>query len=312
MKTLQCAVVAITLFLSPATSIFASHPTSGFSLPDSIGSVSLHYRLVRGLVVLPVTINDSIEVNLILDTGCNNLVLFGKRFQQLFDFPSPRDVVFSGLGEGEPVTGKLAIGNKVSINQVLGHQIPVVVVGSQDIFSPQHRIDGIIGYDIFLRFEVKMDPRSRTITFRPAHKSFAPQGVTRVPLAITDARPIVKSTVYLRKGAPRKVELMIDTGSSFGLLLKTTNMDEFGDQDQERILGRGLNGPLSGYRIVSPKLSIHSLEIEKVSTGIVSSRWHNNASIGMDVLKDYIVILNYQKEYACFISIEDATYSQIL
>jgi hypothetical protein len=37
-----------------------------------------------------------------------------------------------------------------------------------------------------------------------------------------------------------------------------------------------------------------------VPTGIVSSEWHNNASIGMDILKDYIVILNYCEAYACF------------
>lgn len=299
MKGFRTILFAGILLLSSITKTQASYPASGFFLPDSIESMTLPYRLVRNLIVLPVTINDSIGVNLILDTGCRNLILFGERFQQLFDFPSPRDVVFSGLGDGEPVTGKLALGNKVSINKASGNQIPVVVVGSQDLFTPHQRVDGVIGYDIFLRFEIEMDPRKRTITFRPAHKSSAPPGFTRVPLTITDARPIVTSIIYLRKETPRNLELMIDTGSSLGLLLKTTNISDFSHY-QERVIGRGLNGNLSGYRTVSPKVAMHGLEIEKVSTGVVSSRWHDNASIGMEILKEYIVVLNYQKEYACF------------
>ena len=98
----------------------------------------------------------------------------------------------------------------------------------------------------------------------------------------------------------RLLELMIDTGSSLGLLLKTTNISEFKGHRNEKILGIGLNGPVSGYETVSNKLVLTGLEIEAVPTGIVSSEWHNNASIGMDILKDYIVILNYCKAYACF------------
>src|SRR4051812_38731006 len=99
-----------------------SNPRYGFYLPDSVSEMTLHYRCVKNLIVLPVAINDSILVNLILDTGCRNLVLFGKRFQRLLKLNSGKQIQFSGLGTGKPVHGFLSLSNSVSIHQVLGEK----------------------------------------------------------------------------------------------------------------------------------------------------------------------------------------------
>lgn len=274
-------------------------PRTGFFLPDSVNEVTLKYRTIKGLVVLPVTINDSVHVNLILDTGCRNLVLFGKKYADLLKINSDRPVEFSGLGEGRPVIGLLSIGNKVSIHSVLGEQIPVVIVKTNSLFGSYRDIHGVIGYDIFVKFEVELNARQRTITFRPAAKAQLPVGYEQIPLQIVDSRPVMKSHVFLGKSVARAFDLMIDTGSSLGLLLKTTDISALISYRSETILGTGLNGPLSGYEIITNKIVLRGLEMERVPTGVVSSRWHNNASIGMQVLKDYILVLNYCKLYAC-------------
>lgn len=279
--------------------VFGSGPRAGFYLPDSVNEVTLTYRTVSGLIILPVIINDSVEVNLILDTGCRNLVLFGKKFGRLLNVNPAKPVEFSGLGDGKPVKGLLSIGNKVSIRQVLGEQIPVVVVRGNSIFSGYPNVDGVIGYDIFVRFEVELNAGTRTITFRPAARAEVPYGYEPMPLRIVDARPVMQSQISFGAGPSKDLELMIDTGSSLGLLLKTTTIGELISGRRAQVLGIGFNGPLSGYRLVSDRLILHGMEIEAVPTGIVSSPWHDNASIGMEVLKDYILVLNYCKLYAC-------------
>lgn len=298
MKTIRTLfTICSTMILLSA---FAARPTTGFFLPDSVNEMTLNYRAVRGLIVLPVTLNDSVHVNLILDTGCRNLILFGKKFTKLFKMNSARPVIFSGLGSGRSVAGTLSLGNTVSIGEVVGQKIPVVVVPSSNLFESYHNVHGVIGYDIFLKFEVELNANARTITFRPALKSSVPAGYTQIPLQVVDARPLMESEVFLDNNTSRSLDLMIDTGSSLGLLLKTTNISEFNHHGKEMILGIGFNGPVSGYDIVSRRLRLKGLEMERVATGIVSSEWHNNASIGMEILKDYIVILNYCKAYACF------------
>lgn len=300
MKSLRQASAIFFLMLLITLDCFAARPTVGFFLPESVNEMTLEYRVVKGLVVLPVTINDSIQVNLILDTGCRNLVLFGKKFTSMFKMSKRRPVEFSGLGNGRSVTGTLSLGNKVSINDVMGEEVPVVVVGSSNLFGRYHNVHGVIGYDIFVKFEIELNARARTITFRPALKATAPAGFVQIPLSVVDAKPIMRSEVLLHRKKSYVLDLMIDTGSSLALLLKTTNISEHNWHSNEKILGLGFNGPVSGYQMISESLKIHGLEMRNVDTGIVGSNWHNNASIGMAILKDYIVVLNYCKSYACF------------
>ena len=55
----------------------------------------------------------------------------------------------------------------MSINQVLGDQIPVVIVGENNLFRNYQNVDGVIGYDIFVKFEVEINARYRIILSRP-------------------------------------------------------------------------------------------------------------------------------------------------
>jgi hypothetical protein len=304
MKPLRVLLLQVFVLISFYTFVDAA-PRVGFYLPDSVNEMTIRYRTVKDLIILPVMINDSIRVNLILDTGCRNLVLFGKRFQKLLAYNPDRIIQFSGLGSGKPVQGFLSLSNKVSIQKVLGESIAIVVVGSRNLFSQCKDVDGVIGYDIFLRFEIELNPVEKTITFRPAQRVSPPPGYYTVPLQITDARPIMRSEIALEndQGQNRKYELMIDTGSSLGLLLKTTNIADFSECSQ-KIIGIGFNGPIHGYNTFSKRLHLENFDIDNLPTGIIQSPWHNYASIGMKVLRKYIVVLNYCKSYASFKPIE--------
>lgn len=303
MPSLRAATLPFLIVLIFYGSVFSA-PVSGFFLPDSVNEMTLKYRKVKNLIVLSVIINDSVRVNLILDTGCRNLVLFGKRFQKLMQLNTSRQVQFSGLGSGSPVHGYLSLSNKVSIHQVLGEKIPVVVVPNQNILSIYRDVDGVIGYDIFFKFEIELNPRAQTITFRPATGAIAPVGFTQIPLRVVDSRPVMSSEIFIKKSPSKKCDLMIDTGSTLGLLLKTTNINEFDRPKSDIVIGYGFNGAISGYEIVSEKISVEGLEMYDLFTGVIQSQWHNHASIGMAILKDYVLILNYCKSYACLKRIE--------
>jgi hypothetical protein len=302
MKSLKPFVMLLLIGL-PFTTRALMPTNAGFFLPDSVQEMVLKYRTIRNLIVLPVTINDSVRVNLILDTGCRNLILFGKKFRKLLTINSEKPIRFSGLGTGAPITGMLSLKNKVSINDVSGRHIPVVVVDHKSIFSTYHNIHGVIGYDIFLKFEIELNARAKTITFRSAYKPALHFGYTRVPLRIVDARPVMSSLVTIGTDTDRMLDLMIDTGSSLGLLIKTTDISAFDNStlhSSENLLGFGFNGPVSGYKVLSDVLSVDGFALRDIPTGIIRSDHQDSGSIGMEVLKDYVVILNYCKAYACF------------
>ncbi|HEY9006557.1 aspartyl protease family protein [Ohtaekwangia sp.] len=299
---LQIPIAAFVLLVSCQTLLSAPAKKYGFSLPDHLQEVSMRYKSVDDLILLPVVINDSIKVNLILDTGCRNLVLFGKRFQKLFKLEPDKKVQFSGLGSGRSVNGALSLSNKVAIDAVVGELLPVIVIPEQNLFHSFINVHGVIGYDVFTKFEIEINPKEKQITFRPAATATLNPDYIQVPIRIADSRPLIDCRVVFDKNRTHVCDLMIDTGSTLGLLLKTTDMDsyKFKFRPRETVLGRGLNGDIEGYQTNTEVLQLSALEIKNLPTGIIYSPWHNYASIGMNILKNYTLVLNYCKGYAGF------------
>lgn len=296
MKATSLCVVCIVFFVSGIERAGARNP-SGFSIPEPLTEVTIRYRPVHNLIVIPVTVNDSLNLNLILDTGCRNMVLFGRKFERMF---GPRAVCgarFSGLGNGKPLNGRVTLGNRVSIGEVIGEQIPVVVVKDRTVFRDIPEVDGVIGYEVFMEFETELNPARNTITFRPASLLPERSGFTYVSLRVDSARPILSSEIFLEADTTvRRADLLIDTGSALGLLVKTT--EEVGTR--EGVVGYGLNGPVKGYETVARRLVVEAFEFRNIPMAVTKSPWHNYASIGMEVLKDYVLVLNYFQGYACF------------
>lgn len=300
MKTLLKIFLFQLLFLFALSAMSTALPKAGFSMPDSLLEVTFKYKSVRNLILLKVTINDTINVNLILDTGCRNLVLFGKRFNKLFVLHPDKKVQFSGLGSGKPVLGSLSLDNKVSIDAVIGEKIPVVIVPNQNLFGSQANVDGLIGYDIFIKFEVELNLARQIITFRPAVTAEISSAYKKIPIRVEDSRPIISSTLFFHGKEGQSCDLMIDTGSSLGLLLKTSDLKKYPIETRSYILGRGLNGDIEGTQTIAEKLLLDHLEIKTIRAGIIYSPWHNYASVGMEIMKHYSIVLNYCKAYAGF------------
>ena len=276
----------------------ATETRAGFFLPEDVPQVVFRYKTVNSLVILPVFINDTVRVNLILDTGCRNLVLFGKKFQKRFKAEQDKKVQFSGLGAGDAITGQLSLNNKVSIGAVIGENIPLVLVSKQNVFAAYPNIHGVIGYDIFVKFEIELNPRKQLITFRPAANAMLDEQFEKIPIRIEDSRPIISSQIFFSGSHPESCDLMIDTGSSLGLLVKTSDVKRISNLNTKMKLGRGFNGPVMGATMTAEKLLLHTFEVSAINASITYSDWQNHASVGMDIMKNFIVVLNYCQGYA--------------
>jgi hypothetical protein len=288
----------LALMLMLAEFAIQATPLAGFCLPDSVEAVKIRFKMQNNLIIIPVIINNTIEVNLILDTGCRNLVLFGKEFSSLLTFDDRKRISFSGLGDGEPVTGRLALNNEIQMGSIVGQAIPIIVVEEKNIFKHLRKVHGVIGYDVFLKFEIEINSLRKEMTFRPANLSSPRMGYSTVPLTIVDSKPVMASSISSRNETVA-CQLMIDTGSSLGLLLKKSQRNHSAGGS---VIGRGLNGDILGTVTMSKLVQLEGMVLENVATSVTECQTNedDNASIGMGVLKDYIVVLNYCKSYASF------------
>jgi hypothetical protein len=284
----------VLLLTCPFTSKCAA-PNAGFFLPDSVFEFSMKYKTASNLIILPVIINDSIHVNLILDTGCRNLILFGKKFREMFSTEA-KPIQFSGLGDKKAVNGKLSLNNQISIDAITGNGIPIVIVPQRNIFSTYPQVDGIIGYEIFVKFEVELNFSKKIITFRRGSSPRISRDFNYVPIRVVDSKPWIPCKVTSEKSDEIIEEFLIDTGSSLGLLLSAKEKVK----DIKMIsVGKGLSGLIEGVQVKTHRLFSNTMEFENVNTSLVYSDDHY-ASIGIDILKDYVVILNYCQSYAAF------------
>jgi hypothetical protein len=296
--TIRVSLFILLVFIGLETK--AGETRAGFFLPDDVSEVTLRFETINSLIVLPVVINDSVKVNLILDTGCRNLVLFGKRFQKFFNTEPDKKIKFSGLGNGNAIEGQLSLNNKVSMSTVIGEQIPVVLISEKNLFALYPNIHGVIGYDIFIKFEIELNPQKQIVTFRPAATAILNAEYQKIPIRIDDSRPIVASQLFFSGSRSEACDLMLDTGSALGLLVKTSDVKKFSKHSTKTKLGRGFNGSVIGIEAMVEKLLLNTMEISGLQASITYSVWHTYASVGMAVLEDYAVVLNYCQSYAGF------------
>lgn len=297
------AVVTLALIIAPTLCSGTNPRTNplfpvgpGFTLSDSVSEFSLHYFTVDDLIVLPFMINGTIPVNLILDTGCQTLILFGRRFEKVFDLVPDFRVTFSGIGTGHPAVGSVALDNTITMGPILGDQVPIIVVPGKHIFRQHLRVDGLIGYDLFTRFEIEIHPSRQEIVFRPAFHRTLPSDYHHIPLRLARHRPTIAATFALPEN-DMVSEMLVDTGSSLSVLLTSSDKKHIGPKSKMTVLGRGINGKLMGSRTVARHLQLNAYTAADVPVALTYSPRHNYASIGMAFLKNYSVIINCVQGY---------------
>lgn len=219
------------------------------------------------------------------------------------------NIFIRGLGGGEPIKAIQSKGNTFSIHPDVKNfsQDLFVIVDEEINFSPRLGIPihGIIGYDIFKEFVVKIDYSKKKLTLynQDAFKKRPCRKCETLPLTV------IKDRAYLDLYAQQDttsipVRLLLDTGSSDAIWL-------FEDVDHGIVepqnfyvdfLGRGLSGSVFGKRAKLTALSIGDFRIKNVkcafpfeeNIGYLRFYADRNGSIGGEVLSKFNVIINFR------------------
>jgi hypothetical protein len=156
-------------------------------------------------------------------------------------------------------------------------------------------IDGVIGYDLLMRFEIEVNPRASTITFRPADRELTHTDFVHFKLRSNEIIPVSTGRVMAGKHTQDNLPLLIDTGSQLGILMKAKKVHSF---DECKIMARGFCGYIKGVEAFAETFQIQGQEVTSdLTISITPTKGEEMLSIGMDFLKDYIFIINSAKEF---------------
>ncbi|WP_020403232.1 aspartyl protease family protein [Gracilimonas tropica] len=284
---------------------------------DKDKRITIPFELINNLIVIEGSINGSVPLKFILDTGVSKTLVTTIPIGEEIFLESSRIVQLSGLGAGEPIEAFYSEKNQLQIANVVGKDLDMLFL-TNDIFQLSSfmgtNVHGIIGYELFADFAVEInyldkeiilyDPDSFEKKFKklPRHRKWH-----KIPLFIEDKKPYVDVTFRHQPGADEiPLRLLIDTGSSnaFSLYDLTHEGITVPRSQISTLIGVGLSGKVSGHmgRIESIKMGDMKFDEpvvaypDSASIRRVFSLGDRNGSLGGEVLRRFKVIFHYPNQ----------------
>lgn len=269
---------------------------------------TISFRMVRNLMIIPLSINGKGPYNFVLDTGVGLMIISDPKLIDSLQISNLRSIQIIGFGGGENLNAYISQGINLSLGRTKAKNISSAILKT-DIFELSNyagiQIHGLIGFEFFNSFIVRINFRNHTLTlFRP-ETSYIPGKGFKVPISIDDRKPYIISEIVLESGEKVTGKFIIDTGAGHPVSLESNKGAPF-DLPENRIngnLGIGLTGPVSGHigRIRSLKLGKYVLkdviaafpDYKELPEGI--SQLNRNGNMGIAILKRFGVIFDYNR-----------------
>jgi hypothetical protein len=269
---------------------------------------SLAFRMIKNQMVIQLHINEKGPFNFILDTGVGLVLISDPKLIDSVSFQNLRSIYISGLGEGEKLSALISPAVELRIGNTIAKNIPAAIL-KKDVFELSNYvgipIHGLIGYEFFRSFIVRLNFATSTITIFQPERSYIPRKGSRIPLSIEERKPYINTNLQLKSGKKLLAKLVIDTGAGHPVSLETMDGVPF-ELPEERIrgnLGVGLSGPINGYigRISSLQLGKYTLnsiitafpDYEDVSSRVFSI--NRNGNMGLAIIKRFHVVFDYNR-----------------
>lgn len=277
---------------------------------DSTVSYTQDFIEINNLILLPVSFNGIDSLYFILDSGAENISLFGSEFENTpVDTTRIRQIKVAGLGIDDDIKAFVSPSNRLKMGSITAPLINVVYIPDDFVqFSDLlgHPVHGIIGIPIFHAFIVKLDYYSKQVTFTRHGDYKIKRRFQEFPLRIDDGRPFIDLEVEVHPQIFMSTTLLLDLGESkpMSLFLSTNEAFILPYPNYYANLGKGLNGLVTGRVARINKISLGKHDLRNVVTAFpdehavrfLSRSINRNGSLGAGILKRFISIFDLKNE----------------
>ena len=285
--------------------------TNYFNLLGDNASVEIPFKYTGGFIVVKASINGHNPMNLILDTGAENLILFNQELSDRLGLTLDKEIKIKGSDiEGEAIA-YISRSNQLSLEGTASLARDVIILKENNL-ELTHLvglpIEGILGARTFWGLVMKLDYSKRILTLTRKSKFIPPHYLDskyqEIDLEIKNHKPYIYNSISLAPGEQVATKTLIDSGSSvaYMILLNTSEELHLPPKFITGQLGLGLGGEIHGY---IGKLHALNLSDEHRFPEIVSyyqnlpdydnSQYYNhrNAVLGNPILSKFDVIIDY-------------------
>lgn len=270
----------------------------------------ISFQLINNLIVLPVEVNGQ-KLSFILDTGVNNTILFNLKNNDSLAILNTKKIALRGLGKGDSVDALKSENNIFKINNIVSYNQTMYVI-LKDYFNLSSKmgttIHGVIGYQLFKDFIVKINYNTQKIVFfNPKKFNYNKcKKCETIPFFMYRKKPFIKAEVQLDTVKNKKtvVVMLLDSGGSDALWLFENSKDDIKTPKHffNDILGEGLSGVIYGNRSRVPLFKLGRFEIKQPTVSFLDTISSQNArklkqrngSIGGSILSKFKIWIDYK------------------
>ena len=263
------------------------------------------YETFARLILVPVTIGDSPQMDFVLDSGATQSSITDPYLAEALGL-GVRDVGLArGMGSGAThvlITGDVSLRSQGF--ELLHTPLVVHDIGERLAAMAGRDIHGFLGADLFERYVVEIDPTARRLVLHDPKTFTYRGGGEALPLEIVDRRPVVRASVMVDPGGrPIPVRLVVDTGSSRYLTLITGSRRKL-KPPPERTLGGSVGVVGAALVVLGP---VARLELGSHTADNVETAWMEgyqipavrnipklNGVLGNALLRRFRVIFDYR------------------
>lgn len=299
------AGLALTCFVLGAAAVPAAAPADAETRGNAGPVARIPVEIVDNHIFLKVAVNGSAPLDFVLDTGATDYGIERRTADALGIRSKPLGELSDvGTGDGEPEIG---VASDVTFRLggiTLARKVAYVVSFGDLDERAGHRIDGVIGADLFARYVVEIDyGQSRVTLYEPARYRHA-GSAERIPLTLVEGRPFVLGRLEIG-GRPVETRLLIDTGDGDALALHTPFVEAHSlPRAGQPVLvdaAYGIAGRSGQLLARADRLGIGRFSLERPVVGLGQSASGTLAdpsfdgSIGGEVLRRFRVVFDYSR-----------------
>ncbi len=279
----------------------------GYKIDNDLNKTSFGFKFINNLIIVPVIMNDSIEMQFILDTGVRTTLLTDIGATPL-DVAENRQVKIAGLGQDGEIQAYVASNVQLQLPGITGKGQTLIVLEEGFLDLKSHigqAVHGILGYDFFNHFVVKIDYISNKITvYEPAAFS-PPEKYTSIPIKVLGGRPYLPVSIIQSNDSEITGTYLIDTGASHSILLDPDANDGINlpQRTIPTVVGWGLSGQIDGKMGRVKFIRFGNFEFKNALASFGHCVQANPqlvpdriGSVGGELLSRFSVIFNYAEE----------------
>ncbi len=300
-------IICISIVIAHASNA-QRNKTIGFDINSSRKKAEIPFENYNNLILIPVVLNNALPLKFILDTGVRTTILTDRTLSDLISINYDRKIPLVGVDGLKIVDAFVANNISLKLPGVTGKGQSLLVL-EEDFLQLKNylgvEVHGILGYELFRRFIVKINYDRKIITlYEPAffkpNKRFA-----EIPMSLEDTKPYIHLDVIQMNGKKVKTKLLLDTGASHTILLNQDTHEHIGYPEKkiESVLGRSIGGSVFGFLGRVKRIKLDKFEFEEVIASFpepqeldIYKEQNRNGTIGGGLLGRFITVIDYFNE----------------